>query len=438
MEHVVQFRAGMSGKSEATPPESVKERESDVVRSGARVAYRPPNGAGHEQAALALLEEITALLQSDEPDEGALLHEFVGILDDVGLRCALDVDRDGSRLRYSVGTRGARLDALIDRQVERAMLESVPIWCSREPLSQPFGVARARSRDTWSLRELGALSLDWILCVSIGDTRRPLGALTIYASFDEPEFRSIALVRNIAQLVGIALVNRRHHAAMMAAVERRDIAMATVAHDLKNPLSVILMTTRLVRSGPSLFPGAVETIERHAKYMLLLVHDILEAAVMSSTQFVIHPAPCAPRSLLGEAVASVAPLVSQKLQQVQIDVMKNVPRVLVDPHRIMQVLLNLLGNAVKFTPREGSIVVGAQPHEDGVAFWVHDSGPGLAPDQTDHVFERFWRAESSNTGTGLGLTIARDIVEAHGGRIWVESEYGRGAKFVFTVAAAPA
>jgi signal transduction histidine kinase len=416
----------MSGKSE--------ERESDVVRSGARVAYRaPPNGAGHEQAALALLEEITALLQSDEPDEGALLHEFVGILDDVGLQCALDVDRDGSRVRYSVGTRGAQLDALIDRQVERAMLEGVPIWCCREPVSQPFGVVRARTRDTWSLRELGALSLEWVLCVSIGDEQRPLGALTIYATFEEPEFRSIALVRNIAQLVGIALVNRRHHAQMMAAVERRDIAMATVAHDLKNPLSVILMTTRLVRSGPTPFPGSVETIERHAKYMLLLVHDILEAAVMSSTQFVIHPSPCAPRSLLGDAVASVAPLVSQKLQQVQIDVMKNVPHVLVDQHRIMQVLLNLLGNAVKFTPREGSIVVGARPHEDGVAFWVHDSGPGLVPDQINHVFERFWRAESSNTGTGLGLTIARDIVEAHGGRIWVESEHGRGAKFVFTV-----
>jgi signal transduction histidine kinase len=334
-----------------------------------------------------------------------------------------------------------RLDALIDRQVERAMLEGVPVWCSREPISQPIGVVRARRRDPWALHELVELSLEWVLCVSIGDTQRPLGALTIFASPGESEFRSIALVRNIAQLVGIALVNRRHHAAMMAAVERRDIAMATVAHDLKNPLSVILMTTRLVRHGPAI-PNSVETIERHAKYMLLLVHDILEAAVMSSTQFVIHPAPCAPRSLLGEAVASVAPLVSQKLQQVQIDVLKNVPRVLVDPHRIMQVLLNLLGNAVKFTPREGSIVVGARPHEDGVAFWVRDSGPGLAPDQTDHVFERFWRAESSNTGTGLGLTIARDIVEAHGGRIWVESEHGRGAKFVFTVpvdfAAAPA
>ena len=427
MEHDVQFRVAMSGKSE--------ERESDVIQSGARVAYRQPpsGGAAHEQAALALLEEITELLQSDEPDEGALLHEFVGILDDVGLQCALDVDRDGSRVRYSVGTRGARLDTLIDRQVERAMLETAPIWCSREPISHPFGVARARTRDVWSLRELGALSLEWILCVSIGDRQRPLGALTIYASFDEPEFRSIALVRNIAQLVGIALVNRRHHAAMMAAVERRDIAMATVAHDLKNPLSVILMTTRLLRGGVERFPASVETIERHAKYMLLLVHDILESAVMSSTQFVIHPAPCAPQLLLGEAVASVAPLVSQKLQQVQIDVVKNVPQVLVDPHRIMQVLLNLLGNAVKFTPREGSIVVGANAHRDGVAFWVHDSGPGLAADQTDHVFERFWRAESSNTGTGLGLTIARDIVEAHGGHIWVESEHGQGAKFVFTV-----
>ncbi|HEX4512916.1 MAG TPA: hypothetical protein VH054_05250, partial [Polyangiaceae bacterium] len=133
------------------------------------VRRHSPSAMAHEQAALALLEEITALLQSDEPDEGALLHEFVGILDDVGLRCALDVDRDGCRVRYSVGTRGAELDAVIDRQVERAMLEGVPIWCSREPVSQPIGVLRARTRDMWSLRELGALSLEWVLCVSIGD-----------------------------------------------------------------------------------------------------------------------------------------------------------------------------------------------------------------------------------------------------------------------------
>jgi signal transduction histidine kinase len=428
----------MSGKT--VLEDDGRQSDTDVIQTGAFAIHRrsPARVVAHEQAALSLLEEIANLLQSDEPDEGEVLREFVGILNDVGLQCALDVEQhDGSRVRYSVGTRGARLDGLIDRQVERAILEGHAIWCSREPISQPFGVVRARPRDVWSLRELGALSLEWILCVSIGDTQRTLGALTVYATLDESELVSIALVRNIAQLVGIALANRRHHAAMMAAVERRDIAMATVAHDLKNPLSVILMTSRLVRAGLEMPPASADTIERHATYMLLLVHDILEAAVMSSTQFVIHPSPCSARSLVGEALASVEPLASQKALRLEIDVAKNVSQVLVDPHRIMQVLLNLLGNAVKFTPREGSIVVGAHPHDEGVAFSVLDSGPGLSRDQADHVFERFWRAESSNTGTGLGLTIARDIVEAHGGRIWVESEENQGAKFVFTVPCAP-
>ena len=101
-------------------------------------------------------------------------------------------------------------------------------------------------------------------------------------------------------------------------------------------------------------------------------------------------------------------------------------------------LENLVGNAIKFTPAEGRITVGAAPREGEVLFWVADTGSGISPDGLPHVFDRFWQArKGAHHGAGLGLPITRGIIEAHGGRIWVESTLGRGTVFFFTVPQAP-
>jgi signal transduction histidine kinase len=110
------------------------------------------------------------------------------------------------------------------------------------------------------------------------------------------------------------------------------------------------------------------------------------------------------------------------------------PRVLVDPARIQQVLSNLVGNAIKFTPRDGRVTVRVELDADGVRVAVVDTGPGIAPEQLPHIFGRFWQGKRSDRrGLGLGLAIAKAIVEAHGGRIWVESTVGEGSTFYFTV-----
>jgi signal transduction histidine kinase len=114
------------------------------------------------------------------------------------------------------------------------------------------------------------------------------------------------------------------------------------------------------------------------------------------------------------------------------------PDVLCDRDRILQVFANLIGNAIKFTPRGGEIFVGAQPEAAVSAiearFWIKDTGPGIPVENIPHVFDRYWQARSTaKLGTGLGLSIAKGIVEAHGGRIWVESEIGKGACFAFTL-----
>jgi signal transduction histidine kinase len=115
----------------------------------------------------------------------------------------------------------------------------------------------------------------------------------------------------------------------------------------------------------------------------------------------------------------------------------NLLPVLADAARIQQVLSNLVGNAVKFTPRNGQVTVTAEPIDGGVKFGVTDNGPGIPPDQVPHIFGRFWQAmPSDRRGIGLGLAIAKGIVEAHGGMIWVESQLGAGSTFYFTLPSA--
>lgn len=414
------------------------EQDDDASRSGVCVAARPPSAraAAREESTLALLEEIARVLRANEPDEGLVLHEFVGILCDIGLTCTLDVERTASvRERYGVGTREALLDDLIDRQVDRAQREGRAVWCCREVIAHPHGVSH-RLRDPRALADLATMRLDWMLAVPIANDDHALGALTVYASAEDADFPSVQFVRNVAQLVGIAIANRRHNAAMMYAIERRDIAMANVAHDMKNPLSVIMMMTRIMRPLLGDVAGALnalDTVERHSRYMVTLVHDILESAVSDVSHFALKLEACDAVVIVADALTSFEPLYAGKELCVSYTSEPAVPQVLVDPARIMQVILNLVGNAIKFTPRGGTIAVRVEKHDDGAAFSVTDSGPGMTSEQIDCAFDRFWQADNNGTGTGLGLTIVHDIVEAHGGRVWVESDAGQGAKFTFTV-----
>jgi signal transduction histidine kinase len=120
--------------------------------------------------------------------------------------------------------------------------------------------------------------------------------------------------------------------------------------------------------------------------------------------------------------------------QLKSDVAPDLPPVLVDRHRILQVLNNLIGNAIKFTPPGGAVTVRVQQTEDDIQFCIEDTGSGIAPDEIPHIFDRFWQArKTARLGTGLGLFLVKGIVEAHGGRVWVESTLGEGSKFFFTL-----
>ena len=132
------------------------------------------------------------------------------------------------------------------------------------------------------------------------------------------------------------------------------------------------------------------------------------------------------------------PLLARKHQLLECAPMPHPLAVLADRRRVSQVLSNLIGNATKFTPEGGRITLGVTPAGDFARFVVSDTGPGIGSNDLVHIFDRFWQARATpRRGSGLGLAIARGIIEAHGGRIWVESELGRGSTFSFSVPAVP-
>lgn len=228
---------------------------------------------------------------------------------------------------------------------------------------------------------------------------------------------------------------------MRKAAESRDEVMALVSHDLRNPLSTISMCLSGLRDDPPPPPemanGLVVLAEESALLMSRMIQDLLDIASIDAGRLSIDSTEQPIGPTLRRAVE-----VHQLIAADQgISVAANVPQdldqrtVMIDSERIVQVLSNLIGNACKFTDAGGSVVVSAVTLPDVVQVTVRDTGRGIPVDAIPHVFDRFWHARRgvAQRSTGLGLAIARGIIEAHDGRIWVESTIGQGSAFHFTL-----
>ena len=166
--------------------------------------------------------------------------------------------------------------------------------------------------------------------------------------------------------------------------------------------------------------------------MKALTDDLLDLASIEARRFALRRESVESRDLVEDAMQAAAPLAEAKQITLAVELL-DVPRLEADPERIFRVLSNLLGNAIKFTPAGGTITVRAERRGDDLSIAVADTGAGIAADELPHVFERYWKAQStSQAGSGLGLYIAHGIVEAHGGKIWAESSAG-GARFTFVL-----
>ena len=215
--------------------------------------------------------------------------------------------------------------------------------------------------------------------------------------------------------------------------------IAAVSHDLRDPLSSLSLSLLVLKK---LLPAesreaaapTLGSMDRAVSQISGLVKALLELSVIEAgtLKLSFHPTPVA--QVLEDCVDVLSPLATEKNIRLVLQASPGAAMVLADRDQLLQVCSNLVGNAIKFTPDGGCIEVRLRDESKAVTVEVHDSGPGIAPDDLAHIFDQFYRARAVKTrGVGLGLAIAKGIIDAHHGRIGVRSQVGEGATFWFTI-----
>ena len=214
-----------------------------------------------------------------------------------------------------------------------------------------------------------------------------------------------------------------------------------MSHELRTPLNAILGYTELILDNiygetPDKMREVLDRLQANGKHLLGLINDVLDLSKIEAGQLTLDLADYSLKDVVHTVVTAVESLATGKKLALTMDVAPNLPRGHGDERRLVQVLLNLVGNAIKFTDK-GEVAIKATTSDGSFTVAVRDTGPGIAPSDQGKIFEEFQQADNSATkrkgGTGLGLSIAKRIIGMHGGRIWVESDVGKGSTFAFTI-----
>jgi len=267
-----------------------------------------------------------------------------------------------------------------------------------------------------------------------------LGVMGLYFEKRAYDDNDLFLAEELARRAAIAIDNSRLHDLVHAGIRARDDMIGIVSHDLRNPVNAVKMLTGVMlnreRDEP-LPPEVAEyagVIRQAAQQMDSLITDLLDVTRVEAGKLAVDAVPEDTEEMLSDALRTLAPIASEKSQTLRLTAPDDMPGVIADRERFRQALSNLVGNAVKFSPPGGEIIVRVVVLDGELVFSVSDKGQGMSPEQLSHAFDRFWQSSRTDRqGAGLGLAITKGIVDAHGGRIWAESVPGAGSTFYFTL-----
>jgi signal transduction histidine kinase len=288
-----------------------------------------------------------------------------------------------------------------------------------------------------------------LLIVPLLKEQELVGHFGIYRQEVRPFTKThIGLVKNFASQAVIAIENVRlfdeiqdKSRQLAEASKHKSQFLANMSHELRTPLNAILGYTELILDNlygetPEKMREALDRIERNGKHLLGLINDVLDLSKIEAGQLTLSVADYSLKDIVNAVYTAVAPLAAQKKLRFEVEVPPDLPAGRGDEHRLRQVLLNLAGNAIKFTD-SGDVLIKATVADGAFTVAVHDTGPGISAADQGKLFQEFQQADNSITrkkgGTGLGLAISKRIVEMHKGKIWLESRVGEGSTFFFTL-----
>ncbi len=331
-------------------------------------------------------------------------------------------------------TERARLAAMLDQMTDGVMIvdPSGMINFANPAAGRLFETSEVIDRNIVEVIRQHQLIEAWRVCQETGEMqtqsvempdRRQF--LQIVAIPDRTTGGSLLLVQDLTRVRHLETV-------------RRDF-VSNISHELRTPLASLKALTETLQDGALEDHEAAKRflvrIEAEVDALTQMAAELLELSRIESGQVPLELKPVSPATLLFTALDRMRMQVERAAISFSVVCPPDLPSVRADAPRLEQVLVNLIHNAVKFTPPGGQVILSAQKEEDFIRFAVQDSGVGISPEDLPRIFERFYKTDRARTsgGTGLGLSISRHIVEAHGGRIWAESEEGKGSTFFFTV-----
>lgn len=293
------------------------------------------------------------------------------------------------------------------------------------------------------LRLLRRVGLHAYICSPLIARGRVLGTITLFSegcrAFGTDD---VAMVEELARRSAMAIDNARLYHDAQRAARSRDEMLAIVSHDLRTPLSAIMMAAEVqIAAAPQTEDGqplreAAAACRRAAQHMCRLISDLTDITQIEERRLAVHVSPQRPDTLVAEVVDTLQPIAAEHHTHLSAIAADDLPAIACDPDRIVQVLSNLVTNAIKVGAP--TVTIRTTADGGGVTFVIDDTGPGLTRDEIPHVFDRFWRGRTAKySGTGLGLPIAKGIIDAHGGHCHVDSEPGVGTTFTITLPVGP-